>query len=61
MDKVLIAAPIKVMMGGLATTDFMSEVRALGYDLLWITSKHGAFHNDQKVTRALLQPCPSRC
>ena len=29
----------------------MSEVRALGYDLLWITSKHGAFHNDQKVTR----------
>ena len=52
MDKVLIAAPnTKVMMRMLATTDFMSEVRALGYDLLWITSKHGAFHNDQKVTR----------
>ena len=52
MDKVLIAAPnTKVMMRMLATTDFMSEVRSLGYDLLWITSKHGAFHNDQKVTR----------
>ena len=52
MDKVLIAAPnTKVMMRMFATTNFMTEVRAMGYDLLWITSKHGAFHNDQKVTR----------
>lgn len=52
MDKVLIAAPnTKVMIRMLAETDFMKEVRSMGYDLLWITSKHGAFLNDQKISR----------
>jgi len=52
MEKVLIAAPnTKVMLRMLAETDFMKEVQSMGYDLLWITSKHGAFLNDQKITR----------
>lgn len=52
MEKVLIAAPnTKVMVRMLAETDFMKEVQSMGYDLLWITSKHGAFLNDQKITR----------
>lgn len=52
MEKVLIAAPnTKVMMRMLAETDFMPEVQSMGYDLLWITSKHGAFLNDKKITR----------
>lgn len=52
MEKVLIAAPnTKVLIRMLATTDFMKEVQSMGYDLLWITSKHGAFHNDKKITR----------
>lgn len=52
MEKVLIAAPnTKVMIRMLAETDFMKEVQSMGYDLLWITSKHGAFLNDKKITR----------
>jgi superfamily II DNA or RNA helicase len=52
MEKVLIAAPnTKVMVRMLAETDFMTEVQSMGYDLLWITSKHGAFLNDKKITR----------
>jgi superfamily II DNA or RNA helicase len=52
MEKVLIAAPnTKVMLRMLAETDFMTEVQSMGYDLLWITSKHGAFLNDKKITR----------
>lgn len=52
MEKVLIAAPnTKVMMRMLAETDFMKEVQSMGYDLLWITSKHGSFLNDKKITR----------
>jgi len=52
MEKVLIAAPnTKVMLRMLAETDFMKEVQSMGYDLLWITSKHGAFLNDTKITR----------
>jgi superfamily II DNA or RNA helicase len=52
MEKVLIAAPnTKVLIRMLATTDFMNEVHSMGYDLLWITSKHGAFHNNSKITR----------
>lgn len=52
MEKVLVAAPnTKVMLRMLAETDFMKEVQSMGYDLLWITSKHGAFLNDQKITR----------
>ena len=52
MEKVLIAAPnTKVMIRMLAETDFMKEVQSMGYDLLWITSKHGAFLNDKKISR----------
>ena len=52
MEKVLISAPnTKVMLRMLAETDFMEEVRSLGYDLFWITSKHGAFLNNRKITR----------
>lgn len=52
MEKVLIAAPnTKVMIRMLAETDFMKEVQSIGYDLLWITSKHGAFLNDKKISR----------
>lgn len=52
MEKVLIAAPnTKVMIRMLAETDFMKEVQSMGYDLLWITSKHGSFLNDKKITR----------
>lgn len=52
MEKVLVAAPnTKVLMRMLAETEFMSEIRSYGYDVLWITSKYGAFINDTKVSR----------
>jgi superfamily II DNA or RNA helicase len=52
MEKVLIASPnTKVMMRMLAETDFMTEVQSYGYEVLWITAKHGAFINNQKVKR----------
>lgn len=52
MEKVLVAAPnTKVLMRMLAETDFMTEVQSYGYDVLWITSKYGAFINNQKVSR----------
>lgn len=52
MQKVLVAAPnTKVLMRMLAETDFMPEIQSYGYDVLWITSKHGAFVNNKKVTR----------
>lgn len=52
MQKVLVAAPnTKVLIRMLAETDFMTEVQAHGYDVLWITSKYGAFINNKKVTR----------
>ena len=52
MEKVLVAAPnTKVLMRMLAETEFMTEVRSHGYDVLWITSKYGAFINDTKVSR----------
>lgn len=52
MEKVLVAAPnTKVLVRMLAETDFMQEVQSAGYDLLWITSKYGAFINEQKVGR----------
>lgn len=53
MQKVLVAAPnTKVLIRMLAETDFMTEIRAHGYDVLWITSKYGAFINDKKVSRS---------
>lgn len=52
MQKVLVASPnTKVLMRMLAETDFMPEMQSYGYDVLWITSKYGAFINDKKVTR----------
>lgn len=52
MEKVLIAAPnTKVMIRMLAETDFIKEVQSMGYDLLWITSKYGAFLNGKKISR----------
>lgn len=52
MQKVLVAAPnTKVLIRMLAETDFMSEVQSWGYDVLWVTSKYGAFINNQKVSR----------
>lgn len=54
MQKVLVAAPnTKVLMRMLAETEFMNEVRSCGYEVLWITSKYGAFINDKKVSREL--------
>jgi len=52
MQKVLVAAPnTKVLVRMLAETDFMTEVQSYGYDVLWVTSKYGAFINNQKVSR----------
>lgn len=52
MQKVLVAVPsTKIMLAMFAETDFMKEVQSYGYDVLWITSKHGAFINHKKVSR----------
>lgn len=52
MEKVLVAAPnTKVLIRMLAETDFMTELQSHGYDVMWITSKYGAFINNQKVGR----------
>jgi len=52
MQKVLVAAPnTKVLIRMLAETEFMPEVQSHGYDVLWVTSKYGAFINNQKVSR----------
>lgn len=52
MEKVLVTAPnTKVLIRMLAETEFMQEVRANGYDVLWITAKHGAFINNKKVKK----------
>lgn len=52
MEKVLVAAPnTKVLIRMLAETEFMTEVQSYGYDVLWITSKYGAFVNNDKVSR----------
>jgi superfamily II DNA or RNA helicase len=52
MEKVLVAAPnTKVLIRMLAETEFMTEVQSHGYDVMWITAKHGAFINNKKVGR----------
>lgn len=52
MNKVLVVAPnTKVMMDMLSKTSFMVEMQENGYDVMHITSKHGAFINDRKVSR----------
>lgn len=52
MEKVLVCAPnTKVLIRMLAETDFMTEIQSHGYDVFWITAKHGAFHNNKKIHR----------
>ncbi|UYA57594.1 DNA helicase [Synechococcus phage S-CREM1] len=50
--KVLVAAPsTKVMWNMLANSDILIELEERGYDVLHITSKHGAYVNRTKVNR----------
>ena len=52
MDRVLItAAKTKHIAQLFSESDFYSEVRARGYNVMWITSKHGSNINGQKVNR----------
>lgn len=52
MEKVLIASPsTRVLIRMLAETEFLTEVKNNGYEVFWITSKYGAFINNQKVSR----------
>ncbi len=51
-QKILVAAPnTRVLWRLLSSTDVMAEFAARGYDVLHITSKHGAYINKQKVGR----------
>ena len=53
MNKVLIVAPnTKVMNKMLYETSFMEEMQENGYEVMWITSKYGAFVNGKKVCRS---------
>lgn len=53
MNKVLVVAPnTKVMMNMLSKTSFMQEMNENGYDVMHITSKHGAYVNNRKVSRS---------
>jgi superfamily II DNA or RNA helicase len=53
MNKVLVVAPnTKVLHQMLSSTALIPEMRNSGYDVLWITSKHGAFVNGNKVSRS---------
>ena len=50
--KVLVAAPsTKVMWNMLTNSDILKELEDRGYDVLHITSKHGAYVNKTKVNR----------
>ena len=50
--KVLVAAPsTKVMWNMLTNSDILKELEDRGYDILHITSKHGAYVNRTKVNR----------
>lgn len=51
-QKILVAAPnTRVLWRLLSNTNVMAEFGARGYDVLHITSKHGAYINKQKVGR----------
>lgn len=51
-SKVLVAAPnTKVLWRMLSDTPILHEVEQLGYEVLHITSKYGAYVNKQKVSR----------
>ncbi len=50
--KVLVAAPnTKVLWNMLSQTDILHILKCKGYDILHITSKHGAYINSKKVGR----------
>lgn len=50
--KILVAAPASKIMGALLfKTSILHDLRERGYDVLHITSKYGAFVNDNKVNR----------
>ncbi len=50
--KVLIAAPnTKVLWRMLSQTSIINDLKLMGYDIMHITSKHGAYINQQKVRR----------
>ena len=50
--KVLVAAPnTKVLWSMLSQTDILHILKCKGYDILHITSKHGAYINQKKVGR----------
>jgi len=50
--KVLVAAPnTKVLWRMLSQTDCIHQLTEMGYEVLHITSKHGAYVNDKKVSR----------
>jgi hypothetical protein len=52
MDKVLIVSKKTKDIIGLTTqTDFQHQMEEMGYDVLHISSKYGAFINNQKVNR----------
>jgi superfamily II DNA or RNA helicase len=51
-QKILVAAPnTRVLWALLSQTNVMAEFAARGYDVLHITSKHGAYINKKKVGR----------
>ena len=51
-SKVLVAAPnTKVLWNMLSQTDILHVLNCMGYDILHITSKHGAYINRKKVGR----------
>lgn len=51
-QKILVAAPnTRVLWRLLSNTNVMAEFASRGYDVLHITSKHGAYINKQKVGR----------
>ena len=51
-SKVLIAVPSSAQLGNMiGHTTLLSQLRLRGYDYLHVTSKYGAYVNDQKVNR----------
>ena len=60
-SKVLVAAPnTKVLWRMLSDTPILLEVEQLGYEVLHITSKYGAYINKQKVSREVFFKTLSR-
>lgn len=50
--KVLVAAPnTRVLWNMLSQTDLLAQLKERGYEYMHITSKHGAYVNDRKVSR----------